>query len=94
VPLDCETAPHRNSVPKHHKAMILRAEFVRGPGHDRRRSGPWQTVCFPTNINVFTLTEDGGPNWMLKHRPEPVREPLPLSKHYEPPSKGRYRTRR
>src|SRR5271166_2120868 len=27
-------------------------------------------------------------------RPEPKREPLPEPKHYEPPSKGRYRRRR
>jgi hypothetical protein len=27
-------------------------------------------------------------------RPEPEREPLPLRRHYEPPSKGRYRSRR
>jgi hypothetical protein len=26
-------------------------------------------------------------------RPEPEREPLPLRRHYEPPSKGRYRRR-
>jgi hypothetical protein len=29
-----------------------------------------------------------------KLRPEPVREPLPPRKHYEPPSKGRYSRRR
>jgi hypothetical protein len=29
-----------------------------------------------------------------KLRPEPVREPLPLLKVYEPPSKGRYSRRR
>ncbi len=29
-----------------------------------------------------------------KLRPEPVREPLPEVKHYEPPSKGRYSRRR
>jgi len=28
-----------------------------------------------------------------KLKPEPVREPLPPLKHYEPPSKGRYRRR-
>jgi hypothetical protein len=27
-------------------------------------------------------------------RPEPAREPLPPRRHYEPPSKGRYRLRR
>jgi hypothetical protein len=27
-------------------------------------------------------------------RPYPVREPLPATKHYEPPSKGRYQRRR
>jgi hypothetical protein len=27
-------------------------------------------------------------------RPEPERKPLPEPKHYEPPSKGRYRRRR
>jgi hypothetical protein len=26
-------------------------------------------------------------------RPEPAREPLPPPKHYEPPSRGRYRRR-
>jgi hypothetical protein len=31
---------------------------------------------------------------LAKLRPEPVREPLPPLKRYEPPSKGRYRTRR
>jgi len=29
-----------------------------------------------------------------KLRPEPVRQPLPPLKHYEPQSKGRYRRRR
>jgi hypothetical protein len=29
-----------------------------------------------------------------KIRPEPEREPLPLRRHYEPPSKGRYSRRR
>jgi hypothetical protein len=28
-----------------------------------------------------------------KLRPEPVRQPLPPAKHYEPPSKGRYKRR-
>jgi hypothetical protein len=28
-----------------------------------------------------------------KIRPEPIREPLPESKHYEPPRHGRYRRR-
>jgi hypothetical protein len=27
---------------------------------------------------------------LQKIRPEPVREPLPPRRHYEPPSKGRY----
>jgi hypothetical protein len=27
-------------------------------------------------------------------KPHPVREPLPATKHYEPPSKGRYQRRR
>jgi hypothetical protein len=27
-------------------------------------------------------------------KPYPVREPLPATKHYEPPSKGRYQRRR
>jgi hypothetical protein len=27
-------------------------------------------------------------------KPYPVREPLPTTKHYEPPSKGRYQRRR
>jgi hypothetical protein len=30
---------------------------------------------------------------LVKLRPEPVREPLPLPKVYAPPSKGRYRRR-
>jgi hypothetical protein len=29
-----------------------------------------------------------------KLRPEPVREPLPARRHYEAPSKGRWRPRR
>ena len=29
-----------------------------------------------------------------KIRPEPVREPLPPMRHYDPPSEGRYRRRR
>jgi hypothetical protein len=28
-----------------------------------------------------------------KIRPDPIREPLPLPKHYEPPRAGRYRRR-
>ena len=28
-----------------------------------------------------------------KIRPEPAREPLPSLRHYDPPSKGRYRIR-
>jgi hypothetical protein len=28
-----------------------------------------------------------------KLRPEPAREPLPPLRHYEPPSKGRYKRR-
>jgi hypothetical protein len=30
---------------------------------------------------------------LAKIRPEPVREPLPPLKHYEPPRAGRYRRR-
>jgi hypothetical protein len=31
---------------------------------------------------------------LAKLRPQPVREPTPPRKQYEPPSKGRYRRRR
>jgi hypothetical protein len=30
---------------------------------------------------------------LAKLRPDPIREPLPAPKYYEPPSKGRYRRR-
>jgi hypothetical protein len=30
---------------------------------------------------------------LAKLRPDPIREPLPAPKHYEPPSRGRYRRR-
>jgi hypothetical protein len=30
---------------------------------------------------------------LAKFRPEPEREPLPPRRHYEPPSRGRYRRR-
>jgi hypothetical protein len=31
---------------------------------------------------------------LAKLRPEPVRQPAPTTKQYEPPSKGRYRRRK
>ena len=44
---------------------------------------------YPLSPRIVALKEILG---ML--RPEPVREPLPPRRHYEPPSKGRYARRR
>ena len=44
---------------------------------------------YPLSPRILTLKEI-----LNKIRPEPVREPLPPLRHYEPPSKGRYRRRR
>jgi hypothetical protein len=43
---------------------------------------------YPLSPRIRTLRAILG-----KLRPEPVREPLPPRKVYEPPSKGRYRRR-
>ena len=43
---------------------------------------------YPLSPRIVVLKEILG---ML--RPEPAREPLPPRRHYEPPSKGRYRRR-
>jgi hypothetical protein len=40
---------------------------------------------YPLSSRIGVLKEILG-----KLRPEPVREPLPPRRHYEPPSKGRY----
>ena len=44
---------------------------------------------YPLSPRILTLKEI-----LNKIRPEPIREPLPPLRHYEPPSKGRYRRRR
>ena len=44
---------------------------------------------YPFSLRIQTLRAI-----LHKLRPEPVRKPLPPLKHYEPPSKGRYRRRR
>jgi hypothetical protein len=44
---------------------------------------------YPFSPRIRTLKEIRG-----KIRPDPVREPLPPARHYEPPSKGRYQRRR
>jgi hypothetical protein len=44
---------------------------------------------YPFSPRIRTLREI-----LNKLHPEPVREPLPPLKHYESPSKGRYRRRR
>jgi hypothetical protein len=43
---------------------------------------------YPYRPRIRTLKEI-----RAKIRPEPVREPLPPLRHYEPPSKGRYKRR-
>jgi len=43
---------------------------------------------YPLSPRILTLKAI-----LAKIRPEPVREPLPPLKHYELPSKGRYRRR-
>jgi hypothetical protein len=43
---------------------------------------------YPLSPRIQTLKAILG-----KIRPEPVRKPLPPLRHYEPPSKGRYRRR-
>ena len=47
-----------------------------------------QNDRYPLSPRIVTPKEILG---ML--RPEPQREPLPPRRHYEPPSKGRYRRR-
>jgi hypothetical protein len=48
-----------------------------------------QNDRYPLSPRIATLKEILG---ML--RPEPEREPLPPRRHYEPPSKGKWRPRR
>jgi hypothetical protein len=43
---------------------------------------------FPLSLRIRTLKEI-----RAKLRPEPVSEPLPPQRHYEPPRKGRYSRR-
>ena len=43
---------------------------------------------YPLSPRIRLLEEILG-----KLRPEPVRRPPPAQRHYEPPSKGRYRRR-
>jgi hypothetical protein len=47
-----------------------------------------QNDRYPLSPRIVALREILG-----QLRPEPVREPLPPRRHYEPPSKGRYRRR-
>jgi hypothetical protein len=44
---------------------------------------------YPVSPRIRVLKEI-----LWKFRPDPVREPLPPARHYEPPSKGRYGRRR
>ena len=44
---------------------------------------------YPFSPRIVTLKEI-----LAMMRPEPVREPLPSRRHYEPPSRGRYSRRR
>ena len=48
-----------------------------------------QNDRYPLSPRIVALKEILG-----QLRPEPVREPLPPRRHYEPPSKGRYARRR
>jgi hypothetical protein len=43
---------------------------------------------YPLSPRIVALKEILG-----QLRPEPEREPLPPRRHYEPPSRGRYRSR-
>jgi len=43
---------------------------------------------YPLSPRIVALKEILG-----QLRPEPVREPRPTRRHYEPPSRGRYRRR-
>ena len=47
-----------------------------------------QNDRYPLSPRIVALKEILG-----QLRPEPEREPLPPRRHYEPPSKGRYRAR-
>jgi hypothetical protein len=51
-------------------------------------SGTINYARYPLSPRIQTLRAI-----LIKLRPEPAREPLPPLKHYEPPSRGRYRTR-
>ena len=44
---------------------------------------------YPLSPRIMTLKAI-----LAKLRPEPIREPLPPIKHYDPPRAGRYRRRR
>ena len=48
-----------------------------------------QNDRYPLSPRIVVLKEILG-----QLRPEPVREPLPPRRHYEPPSGGRYKRRR
>jgi hypothetical protein len=54
----------------------------------RELSSIVQNDRYPLSPRIVALKEILG-----KLRPEPEREPLPLRRHYEPPSKGRYSRR-
>ena len=54
----------------------------------RELSNIIQNDRYPLSPRIVTLREILG-----QLRPEPVREPAPPPKHYEPPSRGRYRRR-
>jgi hypothetical protein len=48
-----------------------------------------QNGRYPLSPRIVVLKEILG-----QLRPEPAREPLPPRRHYEPPSRGRWRPRR
>ena len=48
-----------------------------------------QNDRYPLSPRIVPLKEI-----LAKLRPEPAREPLPPRRHYEPPSRGRYGSRR
>jgi hypothetical protein len=68
--------------------MNLDLTDTEAEGLAQELSGTINDARYPLSPRVQTLRAI-----LQKIRPEPAREPLPLRKVYEPPSKGRWRRR-
>jgi hypothetical protein len=72
----------------HIQGMNLELNEVQADVLTRELHSIIQNDRHPLSPRIVTLKEILG-----QLRPQPEREPLPPRRHYEPPSKGRYRRR-